>query len=75
MLVSHARHEFLEYLQQPNLAVLLIDGNLSSMDALQFVTDLRDTFEELPPVILAVEEASTAIVLAAHRSGVSSALP
>jgi CheY-like chemotaxis protein len=74
VLVSHARHDFLEYMQQPNLAVLLIDGNLSSLDALQFVTHLRSTFAELPPVILAVEEASTAIVLAAHRNGVSQIL-
>jgi CheY-like chemotaxis protein len=74
VLVSHARHEFLEYMQQPNLAVLLIDGNLSSLDALQFVTHLRSIFTELPPVILAVEEASTAIVLAAHRNGVSQIL-
>ena len=74
VLVSHARHEFLEYMQQPNLAVLLIDGNLSSLDALQFVTHLRSTFADLPPVILAVEEASTAIVLAAHRNGVSQIL-
>lgn len=74
VLVSHARHEFLEYLQQPNLAVLLIDGDLSSLDALQFVTHLRSVFAELPPVILAVEEASAAIVLAAHRNGVSQIL-
>jgi len=74
VLVSHARQEFLEYLQQPNLALLLIDGNLSSLDALQFVTHLRGTFADLPPVILAVEEASAAIVLAAHRNGVSQIL-
>jgi len=74
VLVSHARHDFLEYMQQPNLAVLIIDGNLSSLDALQFVTHLRSTFAALPPVILAVEEASTAIVLAAHRNGVSQIL-
>jgi CheY-like chemotaxis protein len=74
VLVTNARHEFLEFMQQPNLAVLLIDGNLSSLDALQFVTHLKSTFAELPPVILAVEEASTAIVLAAHRNGVSQIL-
>jgi CheY-like chemotaxis protein len=71
VLVTHARHEFLDFLQQPNLAVLFIDGNLSSLDALQFVSTLASSHPHLPPVILAVEEASTAIVLAAHRNGVS----
>jgi CheY-like chemotaxis protein len=74
VLVTHSQKDFLEFLQQPNLAVLFIDGNFSTLDALQFVTQLRSSHQELPPIILAVEEASTAIVLAAHRNGVSQIL-
>ncbi len=74
VLVTHSQKEFLDFLQQPNLAVLFIDGNFSTLDALQFVTQLRGSHAELPPIILAVEEASTAIVLAAHRNGVSQIL-
>jgi len=74
VLVSHSQKDFLEFLQQPNLAVLFIDGNFSTLDALQFVTRTKSANPALPPVILAVEEASTSIVLAAHRSGVSQIL-
>jgi DNA-binding NtrC family response regulator len=74
VLVTHSRKELLEHLQQPNLSVLLFDGDCSTLDALQFLAQLKNTQPVLPPIILAVEEASTAIVLAAHRSGVTQIL-
>ena len=73
-LVTHAPGAFMEFLQQPNLAVILIDGSFSTLDALQFITQLKGTHPVLPPVILAVEEASTAVVLAARRNGVAQIL-
>lgn len=74
VMVTHTQKEFQEFLQQPNLAVLFIDGNLATLDALQFVSQLRGSHPALPPVILAVDEASTGIVLAASRNGVSQIL-
>ncbi|MDR3672675.1 MAG: response regulator [Holophaga sp.] len=73
-LVTSSTKEFLEFLQQPNLAVLFIDGDLSTLDALQFISQLKAVHPMLPPVILAVEEASTAVVLTARRNGVSQIL-
>ena len=73
-LVTASRKEIVEYLQQPNLGVLLIDGNLGPLEGLQFITQLKAANPNLPPIVLAVEEASTAIVLAAHRNGVAQIL-
>jgi len=70
-LVTHSQKEFMDFLLQPNLALLFIDGNLSTLDALQFVAQLRAAHPVLPPIILAVEEVSTAIALAARRNGVT----
>jgi CheY-like chemotaxis protein len=68
VLVTTDQKEFLVDLQQPNLSALLIDGEFSAMEALQFVSQLTAD-NALPPIILAVEAASAAVVLAAHRVG------
>jgi CheY-like chemotaxis protein len=41
------------------------------MESLEFVQRLRDEAPDLPPVILAAEDISTALVLAARRNGVT----
>jgi len=74
VLVTHAREELAGLLQQPNLAVLLLDGDFSTLDALQFIAQLKTAQPELPPVILAVEDVSTSVVLAARRNGVTQML-
>jgi len=74
VMVTHNSREFLENLQQPNLALVFIDGNFSTLDALQFASHLNTVNPNLPPIILAVEEASAAVVLAARRNGVSQIL-
>jgi CheY-like chemotaxis protein len=66
--------ELFEFLQQPNLSALLIDGDFGVMESLQFVTQLVADFPSLPPVVLALEAASAALVLAAHRAGASQLL-
>ncbi len=63
--------EVVELLRQPNLGVLFLDGNMSVMESLEFVQKLRGAFHELPPIVLAAEDISTAIVLAARRNGVN----
>jgi CheY-like chemotaxis protein len=60
-----------ELLRQPNLGVLLLDGDMSIVEALEFVQHLRSSGPGLPPVIVAAEDISTAVVLAARRNGVS----
>jgi CheY-like chemotaxis protein len=63
--------EIVEFLRQPNLGVLLLDGNMGIVESLEFVQKLRTQVDELPPVILAAEDISTAVVLAARRNGVT----
>ncbi len=63
--------EVMEFLRQPNLGVLLLDGNMSTVEALEFVQKLRAAYHELPPIVLAAEDISTAVVLAARRNGVT----
>ena len=63
--------EIFDLLRQPNLGVLFLDGNMSIVDALEFVQNLRAASHKLPPVVLAAEDVSTAIVLAARRNGVA----
>ncbi|MGA2081449.1 MAG: response regulator [Holophaga sp.] len=74
VLVTSSRKELKEFLQQPNLAVLFLDGNLGTLDALQLASDLAAAHPALPPTILAVEEVSAAVVLAARRHGVAQIL-
>jgi CheY-like chemotaxis protein len=73
-LVTTSPDELEEHLQQPNLGVLLVDSSLGTLAGLKLVSNLRAQFPALPPVILAVEEASTGIVLAAHRQGAAQVL-
>jgi DNA-binding response OmpR family regulator len=74
VLVTASQKDLFDLLQQPNLGILLIDGNLSTLNGLALANQLRAAFPALPPVVLAVEDASTAIVLAAHRAGISQIL-
>ena len=70
VLVTTFPEEIFEFLRQPNLGVLFLDGNMSIVEALEFVQKLRASFHEVPPVVLAAEDISTAVVLAARRNGV-----
>ncbi|BDU74755.1 response regulator [Mesoterricola silvestris] len=63
--------EVFELLRQPNLGVLLLDGDMTVVESLEFVKRLQATCEDLPPIVLAAEDISTAIVLAARRHGVA----
>ena len=73
-MVTSAPGDFLDFLQQPNLSLILLDGELGTLEALGFVRKLKETFAHLPPIIMAAEEVSTSIVMAAHRSGVAQML-
>ncbi len=73
-LVTASRMELLEFLQQPNLGVLFLDGNLSILEALELIGELRQSHPALPPIVLAVEEVSAGVALAARRRGVAQIL-
>ena len=74
VMVTSSEEEFMGFLQLPNLGLVLLDGEQSTLEALEFVRKLKDAFPNLAPVILAAELVSTSIVMAAHRSGVSQML-
>ena len=74
VMVSASPEDFLDFLQLPNLGLILLDGQQGTLEALGFVRKLNETFQDLPPIILAAEEVSTSIVMAAHRSGVAQML-
>jgi CheY-like chemotaxis protein len=74
VLATGLPRDLFDFLQQPNLGILLIDGNMGPLDGLALVNQLRGQFSALPPIVLAVEDASTAIVLAARRAGVAHVL-
>ena len=74
VLATGLSRDLFDLLQQPNLGILFLDGNLGPLDGLALVNQLRGQFSTLPPIVLAVEDASTAIVLAARRSGVAQVL-
>ena len=74
VMVTASPEDFLDFLHQPNLGLILLDGDLGTLEALGFVRKLKEAFQSLPPIILAAEEVSTSIVMAAHRSGVAQML-
>lgn len=74
VLVTASMEELLEHLQQPNLGLVFLDGPWGTMEGLEFVSRLTGAFQDLPPIILAAEDISTSVVLAARRVGVAQLL-
>lgn len=63
--------ELASCIRQPNVGLVFIDGETPVLECFEMVASLHAEGEELPPVIVAAQEVSRALVLAAHRSGVS----
>lgn len=61
--------ELLPYLDEPNLGVLFLDLDDSVLGSLQVLREFHAVHEVLPPVVLAAEEISKAVVVAAAREG------
>jgi CheY-like chemotaxis protein len=74
VLVTTSLEELLGFLQMPNLGLLFLDGEMSTLEALSFVRKITEAFPKLPPIILAAEDVSISVVMAAQRSGVSQML-
>lgn len=58
-------------LLQPNVALLFLDMGASLLECLQFLAELREGQVATPPILLAAEEVSRALALAAQRAGVA----
>ncbi len=65
------REELSDCIRQPNVGMVFIDNEMSILECLEMVTRMAGTDQELPPVIVAAEEVSRSLVLAARRAGVS----
>jgi CheY-like chemotaxis protein len=65
------QEELSDHIRQPNVGLVFIDTEMSMLDCLEMVTQLREEDQDLPPMIVAAEEVSRSLVLAAHRAGIS----
>lgn len=61
-------------LLQPNVGFLLVDMGTSLLDCLQFLGELRAGQLPLPPILLAADEVSRSLALAAKRVGAAQVL-
>ena len=69
--VVERMEDLLDALRQPNLGALFIDWNRDTEEAIELMILLREAYEDLPPVILAVRKVNEALVLAAREVGAS----
>ena len=69
--VASNRDELLAYMRQPNVGMIFIDAEMPVLESFEMVSQLHEEEHDMPPVIVAAQEVSRALVLAAHRSGVS----
>jgi CheY-like chemotaxis protein len=74
VLVAVGWDEVVAHLQEPGNGVFLVDTERPVLESLEMVQRLAEAGMELPPIILAAEEVSRSLVLAAHRVGVSQLL-
>jgi CheY-like chemotaxis protein len=66
--------EVVPYLKQPNVGLFLIDTSMPILESFEMLHHIQEQDVHFPPVVLAAEEVSRALVLAAHRAGVSQLL-
>lgn len=75
--VLQANHlqELAVLLDQPaSIGLLFVDTSLPVLECMEFVAKQTEEHHNMPPVIMAAEELSRAMVMVAHRSGVSQLL-
>lgn len=66
--------EVVAQLQSPGVHVLLVDTERPVLESLEMVQRLKDAGLALPPIVLAADEVSRALVIAAHRVGIAQLL-
>ena len=72
VLVAQTLQDLLGLLEEASPNLLVIEDGVAELQGLELVEALHRIHDELPPIILALEEISTATVLAARRVGVAS---
>ncbi len=71
ILLASNWNELAEAVRQPNVGMVFIDVDTSVLESFEMISKLHEEDSDLPPVIVAAQEVSRALVLAAHRSSVS----
>ncbi len=71
VIVQEKMEALLECLRQPNLGALFIDWNGDTPEAIELMILLREAYDDLPPVVLAVRKVNEEFVLAARDAGAS----
>ncbi|MDP2875791.1 MAG: hypothetical protein Q8O00_06365 [Holophaga sp.] len=66
--------EVVAQLQPPGVNVLMVDTERPVLESLEMVQRLKDAGLNLPPIVLAADEISRALVIAAQRVGVAQLL-
>ena len=74
VILASSAQEMVSTLIQDPMALVLIDSGMPILECFQMISRIKEAGVELPPVIVAAEEVSRALVLAAHRAGVSQLL-
>ena len=69
--VASNPEELSAFLHQPNVGMVFIDVAMPVLECYEMVARLHEEDPDMPPVIVAAQEVSRALVLAAHRSGIS----
>lgn len=72
VLVAQTLQELLGLLEESSPNLLVIEDGVAELQGLELVEAMHRIHDELPPIVLALEEISTATVLAARRMGVAS---
>lgn len=70
ILESETGEEALEFCQEGNPDLILLDFNLPDMDGLEFITELRSSCDVLPPIIMLTGEGNETIAVQAMKAGV-----
>ena len=69
--LAYNRDELEAYIRQPNVGMVFIDADMALLECFEIVSQLSKEDLKMPPVIVAAEEVSRLLVIAAHRSGVA----
>ena len=71
VLVALGWDEVLAHLQEPGVGLFFIDTPAPLLESMEMVQRLRDAGMTMPSVVLAADEVSRALVVAAQRCGIS----
>lgn len=74
VLVALGWDEVVAHLHEPGVGLLLVDTPTPLLESMEMAQRLRDAGLNLPPIVLAAEEVSRSLVIAAQRAGITQML-